>query len=98
MPVTIGALREIGAHENRVALSPEAADKLTRAGARVVLERGAGVRASFPDAAYRSVTWESAAGVLGSADVLLTVQPLGVEQIQQLRASAVVIGFMQPYA
>jgi NAD(P) transhydrogenase subunit alpha len=78
---------------------PEVAGKLAQAGARVLLERGAGTRAQFPDSAYKNVEWaDSAAAVLGQADVVLTVQPLTVEQIGLLKASAVVVGFMQPYA
>ena len=99
MPVTIGALRESAPLETRVSLVPEIADKLTALGARLTLERGAGERARFPDSAYKNVTWaDSAAAVLSAADVLLTVQPLTVAQIGQLKASAVVVGFMQPYA
>jgi len=99
MPVTIGALRESAPLETRVSLVPEIADKLTALGARLLIERGAGERARFPDSAYKNVTWaDSAAAVLSAADVLLTVQPLTVAQIGQLKASAVVIGFMQPYA
>jgi NAD(P) transhydrogenase subunit alpha len=78
---------------------PEVAEKLAREGARVLIERGAGEHAGFPDSLYKSVSWAASAGeVLSSADVLLVVQPLGVEQIKQLKASAVVIGFMQPHA
>ncbi len=99
MPVTIGALRESAPQETRVSLVPEVADKLLKEGARVLLERGAGERARFPDSLYKNVTWaESAEQVLGEADVVLTVQPLSVAQIERLRPSAVVIGFMQPYA
>jgi len=99
MSVTIGALRESAPRETRVSLVPEVADKLTRDGARVLIERSAGERAGFPDAAYKNVTWlASAAEVLQTADVVLTVQPLSLEQIAQLRGSAVVAGFMQPYA
>ena len=99
MAVTIGALRESAPRETRVSLVPEVADKLTRDGARVLMERKAGERAGFPDAAYKNVTWlDSAAEVLQTADVVLTVQPLSLEQIAQLRGSAVVAGFMQPYA
>jgi NAD(P) transhydrogenase subunit alpha len=99
MPVTIGALREIAANETRVSLVPEVADKFAQAGARVLAEQGAGVKANFPDALYKKVDWAKSAGeVLAAADVLLTVQPLSVEQIQQLRSGAVVIGFMQPHA
>jgi NAD(P) transhydrogenase subunit alpha len=99
MTVTIGALRESAPQELRVSLVPEVADKLTKEGARILMEHGAGERARFPDALYKSASWAGSAGeVLASADVLLTVQPLNLEQIAQLRASAVVIGFMQAHA
>src|SRR4029077_16881634 len=99
MPVTIGALRESAPEETRVALTPEIADKFAKEGAQLLIERGAGERARFADAAYKNVSWvDSAAAVLGSADVLLTVQPLTVAEIGQLKTGAVVIGFMQPYA
>ena len=99
MAVTIGGLRESAHEETRVSLTPEVAEKFAREGARVTLERGAGERARFPDAAYRSVAWaDDAAAILGTADVVLTVQPLSVGQIAQLKPGAVVIGFMQPHA
>src|SRR5256886_10044926 len=99
MSVTIGALRETAPRETRVCLLPEVADNLTREGARVLIERGAGVRACFPDSLDEGVSWaDSAAGVLATADVILTVQPLTLEQIGQLKPGAVVIGFMQPHA
>ncbi|HVN44215.1 MAG TPA: NAD(P) transhydrogenase subunit alpha [Steroidobacteraceae bacterium] len=99
MSVTIGALRESAPRETRVSLVPEVADKLLKEGARVLIERGAGERAGFPDASYKGVDWAAGASeVLQRADVLLSVQPLSLEEIAQLRGSAVVIGFMQPYA
>jgi len=99
MPVTIGALRESAPAETRVSLTPEVAEKLAKEGARVLVERGAGERARFPDSLYKSVAWaDTTAAVLGGADVLLTVQPLSVAQIEQLKPKAVVVGFMQPHA
>jgi NAD(P) transhydrogenase subunit alpha len=99
MSVAIGALRESAPRETRVSLVPEVADKLIRDGARVLIERAAGERAGYPDALYKGVTWsDDASGVLQAADVVLTVQPLTLDQIAQLRGSAVVVGFMQPYA
>src|SRR5690349_15636398 len=99
MPVTLGALRESAPHETRLSLTPEVADKFVQSGARVLIEPGAGVRANFPDALFKKVDWaSSAADVLTTSDIVLTVQPLTVEQIQQLKAGAVVIGFMQPHA
>jgi NAD(P) transhydrogenase subunit alpha len=99
MPVTIGALRETVPGETRVSVVPEVAEKLSLAGARVLLERGAGVSAQFPDALYRKTDWaDSAASVIAQADVLLTVQPLSVAQIETLKPGTVVVGFMQAHA
>jgi H+-translocating NAD(P) transhydrogenase subunit alpha len=99
MPVTIGALRESAPHETRVSLVPEVAEKLALTGARVLVEPGAGLQANFPDILFKKVEWAaSAAAVLSSADVVLTVQPLSLQQIEQLRAGTVVVGFMQPHA
>jgi H+-translocating NAD(P) transhydrogenase subunit alpha len=99
MPVTIGALRESAPQETRVSLVPEVADKFAQAGAKILLEKGAGIRAQFPDSSYKSVTWaDSPAAVIEQSQVLLTVQPLSVEQIQRLKSGTVVIGYMQAYS
>jgi H+-translocating NAD(P) transhydrogenase subunit alpha len=99
MPVTIGALRESVPGETRVSVVPEVAEKLAATGARVLIERGAGAGAQFPDAAYKNVQWaDSAAAVLSQADVLLTVQPPSLAQIEALKPGAVVVGFMQAHA
>jgi len=99
MPVTIGALREGVPGETRVSIVPEVAGKLSAAGARVLIERGAGVKAQFPDALYQKIEWaDSAAEVLAQADILLTVQPPELAQIEALRPGCVVIGFMQAHA
>jgi NAD(P) transhydrogenase subunit alpha len=99
MPVTIGALREGSPQETRVSVVPEVAEKFGQAGARILLEHGAGTRAQFPDSAYKNVVWaDSPDAVLEQSDVVLTVQPLALDQIQRLKSGTVVIGFMQPHA
>jgi NAD(P) transhydrogenase subunit alpha len=99
MPVTIGALRESVPGETRVSLVPEVTGKLKAAGARVIMQRGAGVSAQFPDALFKDVEWvESAGDVIAQADVLLTVQPLSQEQISTLRSGQVVVGYQQAHA
>src|SRR5689334_2593587 len=98
MPITIGALKESAPGETRVSLVPEVVDKFVAAGARVVLEPGAGTRAQFPDALYKKGEWlASSAAVLSQADVVLTVAPLSLEQIAQLKPGAVVVGFLQAH-
>ena len=99
MPVTIGVLRESAPQESRVSLVPEVAAKFAALGARVLIERGAGAAAHFPDALYKQVDWaDSAAAVLAAADVLLTVQPLALAQIAAVKAGAVVVGYAQAHA
>jgi len=99
MPVTIGALRESAPGETRVSIVPEVATKLAAAGARVLIERGAGTSAQFPDALYKDVEWaDSADAVLARADILLTVQPLEPAQVAKLRRGAVVVGYQQAHA
>ena len=99
MPVTIGALSESVPGETRVSIVPEVAEKFAAAGARVLLQRGAGLSAQFPDALYKKVEWaDSAAAVLAQADILLTVQPPSIAQIEALKPGSVVVGFMQAHA
>jgi NAD(P) transhydrogenase subunit alpha len=99
MPITIGALRENAPQETRVSLVPEVAEKLAQTGARVLVERTAGTRAKFPDSSYKKVDWaDSGDAVLAQADVVLTVQPLTLDQIAKLKPTAVVIGYMQAHA
>jgi len=99
MPVTIGVLREATPRESRVSVVPESAARFAALGARLLLERGAGIAAQFPDALYRQVEWaDSAAAVLAAADIVLTVQPLATAQIGALRAGAVVVGHAQAHA
>ncbi len=98
MAVVIGVLRETAANETRVALVPEIATKLKALGARVLVESGAGVAAHFPDAAYTDAEISDAATILKTADILLTVQPPSLDEVNALKEGAVVAGFMQAYA
>ena len=68
MPITIGVLREVTPGETRVALVPEVAGKFRAAGARVLVERGAGVQAQFPDSLWKDVEFAATA-----AEVLAAV-------------------------
>jgi len=99
MPVTIGVLRETVRGENRVAIVPEVATKLAAQGARILIERGAGSAARFPDAAYKDASFAgSADAVIAESDVLLTVQPPDGPVVARLKPGAVVAGFLAPHA
>jgi NAD(P) transhydrogenase subunit alpha len=82
--------------ERRVALVPASIAPLKKAGFDVLIERGAGARAGFPDAAYvekGAQVADSRGGVYG-ADVILQVR---VGDLPLLRRGQVVIGMADPH-
>jgi NAD(P) transhydrogenase subunit alpha len=98
MGVTIGVVTETTPGERRVALVPEVLPKLLAAGARVLVQAGAGTAACIPDGAFEGAEiGADAPAVLAAADVLLKVQPPSVDEVAGLKAEATVIGFMQPH-
>jgi len=94
----VGVAKERAPNERRVALVPEALAKLTAAGADILVERGAGEAASFPDAAYEAAGAQVVAtdDLLAQADVVLRVQRPTSEEQQRFRSGQVVIGLLQP--
>jgi NAD(P) transhydrogenase subunit alpha len=96
--IVVGVPREMTPGEARVALVPEIAAKFAAAGARLVLERGAGAAAQFPDGLYKNVEiLPDAASVYARADLLLRVQPLTAAEAGLVKPGAVHAGFMQPH-
>jgi NAD(P) transhydrogenase subunit alpha len=91
----IGVPRETAAGERRVGLVPEVVGKLVPAGFEVLVQRGAGEAASFPDAAYE----EAGARLVddwAEAEGLAKVQKPSEEELARLRDGQVLIGFLQP--
>jgi len=75
----IGVPKEIKNHEYRVGLTPAGAHALTRRGHEVLVEREAGVRVGFADAAYLAVGARivaDAAAVYGAAELVIKVKEL----------------------
>ena len=99
MAACIVFIRETAPGERRVALTPETTRKLTGLGARVLIERGAGEPAFFPDAAYAGAEFsDDAEAALAQADVLVCVQPPSNDRLARLKPGAVVIGLLAPHA
>ena len=91
----IGVPRETAAGERRVALVPEVVGKLVPAGFEVLVQRGAGEAASFPDAAYE----EAGARLVddwADSEAVVKVQKPGEEEAGRLHDGQVLIGFLQP--
>lgn len=68
-PQIVGVLKEVKAHERRVALTPDGARDLVGDGRRVVIESGAGSGAGFDDDEYRSCGAEIVSGPEAVADI-----------------------------
>jgi NAD(P) transhydrogenase subunit alpha len=91
----IGVPRETAPGERRVALVPEVVGKLVPAGFEVLVQRGAGEAASFPDAAYE----EAGARLVddwADSEAVVKVQKPSDEEAGRLRDGQVLIGFLQP--
>src|SRR4051794_21410044 len=93
----IGVPKETASGEQRVALVPEIVQKLTAGGHEVLVERGAGVGASFLDEAYADAgaTLAGHNEALG-ADVVVKVAPPTSDEVAALRGDAVLIAFLAP--
>ncbi len=88
----IGVMKETAPRERRVALSPEAVARLIKAGDTVVVERGAGVAAFYPDEAYAAAGAELGdAEAAGAADLVCKVQCPAMAEVGTLRAGAVLL-------
>jgi NAD(P) transhydrogenase subunit alpha len=100
----IGVPREIASGERRVALVPEVVPQLTKAGHRIVVERGAGLRAGFTDEAYRAAGCDladSAQEIYSTARMILKVQrpardEAGEAELDRMTEGSVLIGLLQP--
>ena len=90
--------REAAAGEGRVALVPDAVGRLTPAGFEVVVERGAGAVAGFPDEDYAAAgaTLTEAAGLLDGADAVVRVSRPSAEEVAAMAPGTVLIGFLAP--
>ena len=97
----VGVPRETFPGERRVALIPVVIPSVTKAGAEVVVEAGAGSEAGFPDAEYEAKGARTAAraDVFSRADVLLAVRAPGANpaggarDTAALRQGQSIIGF-----
>ncbi|MBP6596479.1 MAG: NAD(P) transhydrogenase subunit alpha [Arenimonas sp.] len=99
MAVSIVFVRETALGERRVALTPETAKKLVALGASLLIERGAGLPAHFPDASYSGAGFtDDAEAALAQADVLVCVQPPTNARLARLKPGAVVVGLLAPHA
>lgn len=99
--MTIGVPKETAAHERRVALTPDVAGRLVKAGLAVVVERGAGETASFGDAAYGAAgatVVAAAADLFAQSDVVVKLQVPSIAEVGLFRGGTALVATFQPSA
>jgi len=92
---------ETAEHETRVAATPETVKKYITSGNQVRVQRGAGERASFTDAAFEAAGATLAddfSAATSQADIVLKVQPLNAEEMKQLKKDTVVASLNTPFS
>lgn len=96
MALSVALIREQEPGEHRVALDPGAVERLIEKGIEVIMERGAGTTARYPDDAYSPTRWtDTAAEALGAADVVVKVLPPTIDEIDAMREGTVYAGFTE---
>ncbi len=97
MPLRLGVPRETLQGERRVALVPAVADRFSRLGVEVLIEKGAGAGCFFQDSDYASASLvDDATALYQQADMILRVQPPSEDEIHAMREGVTVIGMMLP--
>lgn len=94
MKVAVAAEREPG--ETRVAVVPDLVPRLIALGAEVVVEPGAGSQAGFSDQAYAAAGAAVDPDALATADLVVSVQPLGPSAIGRLPPGTATVSFSAP--
>jgi len=95
----IAVLKESAARENRVALTPDTAGRLVKSKVDVVVQRGAGDRAGFPDDAFTAAgarIADDAATTCAGAWVVLKVQPPTESEVALFDNGATLLSLLQP--
>ncbi len=89
---------ETAAGERRVALVPETVSKLSAVGFEIRVVRGAGAAAGFGDDEYASAGAELSdqSDLAAGADAVVRVARPSPDEIAELSAGTVLIGFLQP--
>jgi H+-translocating NAD(P) transhydrogenase subunit alpha len=93
--VRIGVPREVEPGERRVALVPDVVSRLSDAGFEIAVQRGAGVSASFPDAAYEDAAATLVDDAFDSGAVVKVRKPTD-DEAARLHEGQLLIGFLEP--
>jgi len=95
MYVNVAVLKETQPNEGRVALVPSVIPKLTKLGAKLHMETGAGAAIRLADAAFKDVVFmDDRHALVAAADVVLAVQPPPLDVIDAMHPGAILVSFI----
>jgi len=98
MAFKVAVLKETRPGERRVAMVPVVADKLSKLGADICIQSGAGDLVSLSDRAFRNVTFEAdPQRLVAGADVVLAVQPPAADVVGAMKPGAILISFIHAH-
>jgi H+-translocating NAD(P) transhydrogenase subunit alpha len=94
--LSVGVVTETAPRERRVALDPDGVGRVVAAGAKVIVETGAGAASWFPDAAYveAGAMIAPTGSVVDQVNVVLTVRPPSGAVLDALHYGQTIIGLL----
>lgn len=98
MPVTVVIPTEIKEGEERRALVPVVADKLSKLGVKIKIQNNLATNIYLANSAFKNVeVVDSAKDLYGSGDVVLKVQPPTDEEIAMMKEGAILVSLLYPH-
>lgn len=96
MSIVVSALKEEQPHENRVAIDPDVAKRLVKAGMKVLVEKGAGESSYYSDASYTDAGAElvDRQTALSQGNVIAVVNLPSDETLGALQSGQVILGLL----
>ena len=95
MSLQIAVLKEPGSNEHRVAMVPVLVKRLTKLGASLALQTGAGLAAGFADGDYvGATTVDDPLRLVADADIVLAVQAPSADVVAAMKPGAVLASFV----
>jgi proton-translocating NAD(P)+ transhydrogenase subunit alpha len=94
--VRIGVPKESKPGERRVAATPKTVEQIIKLGYDVSIESGAGVGASFDDAAYRAAGAEIVGDEVWTADLVLKINAPSSDEVQRLQSGQTLVSLLAP--
>lgn len=96
--MTIGIPKETSKKEKRAPLTPETVKKLVDLGAEVLVEKGLGAAAGFPDERYEQsgAKLGTRSALLGS-DIVLRLEKPPAAEVAHLKKGAVHVSYLDPF-